>query len=398
MRPMANDGPTVYLDHPATTACDPRVVEAMLPWLTRAGNAAQRAHRSGREAAEAVAIAREQVLVSLGIDPARGEVVLTSGATEANNLALLGTAARLRTGARVVTSTIEHPSVRNVTAALARRGLDVVSVGVGDDGAVDLDAALDAIDERTALVSVQAVNNETGVIQPVEALARRSREVGAVMHVDAVQSWGKVPLDAAACGIDLLSISAHKLYGPTGIGALVAPDRSALDRVSALQLGGGQERGLRPGTTNVAGAVGMGAAAHVAHEAAHEEPLRLQALRERFEEALLVEVAGARINGQRARRGPAITSLSIDGIDALELLAGIPRIAASTSSACSAGAPSHVLRAMGFSTARARSTVRLGIGRTTTWDELAIATDLIAHAVAARQPRAASPARELAPA
>jgi cysteine desulfurase len=371
-------GRTIYLDHAATTPCDPRVVDSMLPWMQhQVANAGQSGHGPGRAAAHAVECARMEVAAALGLhEPSC--VLLTSGATEASNLALLGSAEHT---SHVVVGATEHPSVLAPARALASRGARVSVVGVDEHGRIRLDELAATVDDGAAVVSVQAVNNETGVVQPLGEIGRIVRRSGATFHVDAVQAFGKVPLDMHAAGIDLLSLSAHKVNGPQGVGALVARDPRILDALSPLHHGGGQERGLRPGTTNVAGAVGLGRAAAIIRMSGEDESLRIRGLRESLEESIRGRLDCASINGSGTTRGPAIASITLDRIDARTLLDDLPELAASTGSACGRGAPSPVLRAMGRSPRQVGGTLRLSIGRTTTPEEVDAAVELIVDGV-----------------
>lgn len=357
----------VYLDNQATTPCDPRVVAAMLPWFTeRFGNPHSADHALGREAEEAVDAARADVAALIGAE-AR-EVVFTSGATEANNIAIKGAARHaLRVGderRRVVTVATEHKCVLEAVRDLAAEGFEPVVLPVRPDGLLEPEVLARALEAPTLLVSVMAVNNETGVVQDLAALSQVAREAGALFHTDAAQGAGKVPLDVQAQGIDLLSISGHKLYGPKGVGALYVRRRPRV-RLVPLFSGGGQERGLRSGTLPTPLLVGLGEACRIAREEMAGEAERLAALRDRLLAGL--RVPGLRLNGSATRRIPGNLSLTFPGAAASELMRAAPELCVSTGSACSSAEvePSYVLRAMGLSEDEAARTLRLGLGRFT---------------------------------
>ena len=383
----------IYLDNQATTPCDPRVVAAMLPWFTeRFGNPHSADHALGREAEEAVDAARAQVAALIGAE-AR-EIVFTSGATEANNLAIKGAARHaLRVGderRRVVTVATEHKCVLEAVRDLAAEGFEPVVLPVRPDGLLDPEVLARALAEApTLLVSVMAVNNETGVVQDLAALGRVAREAGALFHTDAAQGAGKVALDVAEQGIDLLSISGHKLYGPKGAGALYVRRRPRV-RLMPLFSGGGQERGLRSGTLPTPLLVGLGEACRIAREEMAEEAVRLAALRDRLLEG--VRVPGVRLNGSATRRIPGNLNLTFPGASAARLMRAVPELCVSTGSACSSAEvePSYVLRAMGLSDDEAARTLRLGLGRFTS----AADVDFAAGALSAAhdRERASAPA------
>ena len=374
---------TVYLDHHATTPCDPAVVRAMLPYFGDAyGNPSSSVHEAGRAAAVAVEEARERVAELIGAR--RGEVVFTSGATEGNNLALFGLARGSGEGRRrVVTTSVEHKAVLGPCRELERQGFDVVVLPVNGEGTVDLGAAEEAIDDDTLLVSVQAANNEVGTIQPVAQMARLARNRGALVHCDAAQAVGKIPVDVDDWDVDLLSISAHKLYGPKGVGALYVRGGPYALPISPLVVGGGQEKGLRAGTLNVPGIVGLGEACRLGEQRLPKESVRVAALRDRLENAVLEEVPDVRRNGALEHRLPGNSSLTFPGIDAEALVVTTPELAISTGSACTAGAPepSHVLLAIGLDREAAGSTIRIGVGRFNTEEEIDRAAGVIVGAV-----------------
>ncbi len=372
----------IYLDYHATTPCDPRVVEAMLPYFTDIfANPASNLHLPGRQAARAVETAREQVAELIGASST--EIVFTGGATESNNLALLGSAGgESSQRRRLVTTPIEHKSVLEPLRALESRGFELAYLPVDHSGLVDLAAAEALIDDHTLLVSVQAANNEIGTIQPVSVIAALARQHGALVHCDAAQAVGKIPVDVKQWDVDFLSVSAHKMYGPKGMGALYVAGGAVARRLVPLAFGGGQERGARPGTSNVPGIVGFGAACQVARDVMEEEARRVSILRDTFEARLSALVPDIRINGNRLCRLPGNSSVSLPGIDADALILNLPTLALSTGSACNSGAlePSYVLTAVGLSRAMAAATIRIGLGRFSTISEIETAADQMARA------------------
>ncbi len=380
----------IYLDYHATTPCDPRVVEQMLPFFGHTfGNASSTLHAAGREALSAVEAARAHVADLLGAQP--GEIVFTSGATESNNLAILGLArgmagiAELRGGhvrRRIVTTSIEHKAVLEPCHQLEKEGFELVLLPVGADGRVEMIAVKSAITDDTLLVSVQAANNEIGTIQPLAEIAALAHDKGALVHSDAAQAVGKIPVNVDACDVDLLSLSAHKIYGPKGVGALYIRGGAYSLPMQPLVFGGGQERDLRPGTLNVPGIVGLGAACALYMDSLPTEAARVSELRDRLEGVLMNALTAARRNGAVHARLPGNSSLTFPGLDAEALIANTPQVALSTGSACTSGAPepSYVLLAIGLSREDAYSTVRIGVGRFTTDDEVAHATDAIIRA------------------
>jgi len=380
--PRANAAP-IYLDYQATTPVDRRVLDEMLPWFTeKFGNPHSATHAYGREAAEAVEAARAEVAALIGAEPR--EIVFTSGATESNNLAIKG-AARFHSQFgrdRIVTLATEHKCVLESAAAMAREGCSVSVLPVQANGIVDLAALGAAIDERTALVSVMAANNEIGVLQPLAEIGALCRVRGVLFHTDAAQAVGKVPVDVDAMAIDLLSISAHKIYGPKGIGALYVRRRPRA-RIEPLLDGGGQERALRSGTLPAPLCVGFGAAARIAREEMGAEAERLLGLRRRMLAGLQARLPELRLNGDPERRLPGSLNLSFPGVPALALMEACPGLALSTGSACTAAEvePSYVLRALGLPDALAGASLRLGLGRYTTESEVNFAVETLAAAV-----------------
>jgi len=385
----------IYLDYQATTPVDPRVLDAMLPYFSeRFGNPHSKQHAYGWLAEEAVEVAREQTAAILGAE-AR-EIVFTSGATESNNLAVKGAArfAREHKGRdRVVTLATEHKCVLESAAALAGEGFAVDVLPVDPNGLVDLDRLRGALDERVAIVSVMAVNNEIGVVQPLAEVGELARAVGALFHSDVAQAVGKMPLDLHALGVDLASVSGHKVYGPKGVGALYVRRRPRA-RLTPLFSGGGQERGLRSGTVPAPLAVGLGEACAIAAEEMPAEEARLRALRGRLLDALRAAVPDVTVNGDLDRRVAGNLNVGLPGVDGEELLLALDDIALSTGSACTSAAvePSYVLRALGLDDVAAHGAIRIGLGRFTTEDEVDVSARRIAEAVAQqrRAPAAAA--------
>ena len=366
---------TIYLDHNATTPVAPQVREAMLPFLGDLFGNPSSGYRVGRDARVAVERARAQVAALIGGRPE--EIIFTSGGTEANNLALIGfLRARGAAGAHVVASAIEHPAVLEPLRALRREGVEVTLVPPGRHGALDPEEVLSAVRPRTVLISLMHANNELGTLQPVAEVAAGVAGRGIAVHTDAAQSAGKVVLDVGRLGVDLLSLAGHKLYGPKGIGALwIRPGTN----LSPLLHGGGQERGLRPGTEPVPAIAGLGAAcALVAEELAEGAP-RLRALRDHFEAELIPRIGGVQVNGFGAPRLPNTSHVSFLGRDGALLLSAVPEVMASTGSACHTDAsdPSHVLTAIGASPAAIRGAVRFSLGHGTTEDQIDRALALI---------------------
>lgn len=369
----------IYLDYQATTPVDQRVVEQMLPYFGgQFGNPASVQHEAGRAASAVVESAREHVAHLIGAD--RREIVFCSGATEANNLALNGLGAT--TGRdRIVVLATEHAAVLEPARVLARAGYELVELRVDREGQPSQDELRDAIDDHTLLVSVAAANNEIGTLPPLAEIGRIAHSQGAYFHTDAAQAAGKVSIDVERDAVDLLSLSAHKLYGPKGIGALYV--RGEVRRsMTPLIDGGGQERGLRGGTLNVPGIVGFGAAAELAASLREEEAERLRDLSDLLLRRLCREVDGVEINGP-AERLPGNLSLRFIGVDAEALIANCPEIAISAGSACSAATPtpSHVLTAIGLNQEAAEQSVRIGIGRPTTAEQVDRAAAALTRAV-----------------
>jgi cysteine desulfurase len=357
----------IYLDHNATTPPSPAVVEAMTAVLREEFGNPSSVHHFGQRAKAVIDDARSAVAALISADP--GDVVFTGGGTEGDNLAIRGVAEALEPSGRkhLIASAIEHEAVLNTLKALARRGWTTTLLPVGESGIVDPEALRKSLTDQTALVSIMHANNEIGTVQPIAELAATAHERRAVFHTDAVQSAGKIPIDVKALGVDLLSISAHKFYGPKGVGAMWI--RRGL-RLQAPITGGKQERSRRAGTENVAGIVGMGVAARQARAKMDEEATRLAPLRDRLEEGILRAVSGTLVNGARSPRVPNTTNISFDRTEAESLLIALDLegIAVSTGSACSSGTlePSHVLKAMGFPAHRTQNSIRFSLGTANT--------------------------------
>lgn len=382
----------VYLDNQATTRCDPRVVQAMLPWFTEHyGNPHSVEHVMGTEAEAAVEDARSQVAALIGADSK--ELVFTSGATESNNIAIKGAARFAGPGERrrIVTVATEHKCVLESVADLAAEGFEPIFMPVRSDGLLDPDTLRDALATPTLLVSVMAVNNETGVIQDIPALAAIAKQAGALFHTDIAQATGKIPLDLAGWKVDLASISGHKIYGPKGVGALYVRRRPRV-RLTPLFSGGGQERGLRSGTLPAPLIVGLGEACRLATAEMADESQRFTSLRQRLLDQLTGDIPGLTVNGSMGARIPGNLNLTFPAATATELMERIPDLCVSTGSACSSAAiePSYVLRALGLSDEAASRTLRIGIGRFTSPADI----DYAAAALAAAHAGAPAPGVE----
>jgi cysteine desulfurase len=373
----------VYLDHHATTPLDPRVLAAMMPYLTgKFGNAASRNHKFGWEAEQAVEESRRQIARLIGASPR--EIIFTSGATESDNLALKGVAeASAGKGDHVITCAIEHKAVLDVCRRLVERGARVTWLPVGRDGLVDPGAVEAAIGERTVLVSIMYANNEVGTIQPVAEIGRICRRRGVPFHSDAAQAVGKVPVNVDADSIDLLSLSAHKMYGPKGAGALYVRRRDPQVRLTAQLDGGGHERGMRSGTLNVPGIVGLGEACAICAREMDEESARLRRLRDRLRATLEAELEEVSINGSMDRRLPHNLNMSFAYVEAESLMMGMSGVAVSSGSACMSATlePSYVLKAMGVADDAAHSSIRFSLGRFNTEEEVDCAAACAIEAV-----------------
>jgi cysteine desulfurase len=376
----------VYLDFHATTPVDPRVLEAMLPYFTEQfGNAASKQHSYGWDAQTAVDVARRQVAALVGASPS--EIVFTSGASESNNLAIKGIVrARRDRGDHIITAATEHKSVLDSLKCLEKEGCRVTWLGVDSLGFIDLDELRAAISDRTLLISIMAANNEIGVLQPLAEIGAIAEERGIAFHTDAAQAAGKVPLDVSKSGIDLLSLTAHKYYGPKGAGALYVRRRKPKLELQCQIDGGGHENGFRSGTLNVPGIVGLGLAAELCQNEMPTESARLSAMRDRLFNGLHQNVDGVRLNGPSGdRRLPHNLHVSFDDIEGEALLMALGDLAVSTGSACSSGsqAPSHVLQAIGAVGDRAGASIRFGLGRPTTDADIDFAIDRVSTVVRA---------------
>ena len=360
----------IFMDNNSTTPVDPRVLEEMLPYFTtKFGNAASRSHRFGWEAEQAVEFARKRVAALAGATPR--EIVFTSGATESNNLAVKGVAEAYRaSGNHILTMATEHRAVLDPVRHLERSGFTATILAPRPDGLIDPERLRAAIRPETLLVSVMYANNEIGVIQPVREIAAICGESGVLFHCDAAQAFGKMPIDVNADGIDLLSVSAHKLYGPKGAGALYVRRRKI--QLAAQMDGGGHESGMRSGTLNVPGIVGFGEACAICAAEMAEESERVAGLRDRLLRQLRQGLEAVTVNGSMEHRLAGNLNLSFAGVNAETLLMNLPEVALSTGSACSSAVaePSHVLRALGIGEEAARSSVRFGIGRFNTAEEI----------------------------
>jgi len=376
----------IYLDHHATTPVDPAVLAAMLPYFSeRFGNPSSRQHVFGQEAAQAVADGRARVAALVGASPE--EIIFTSGATESDNLAVRGAARALAPrGRHLVTTAIEHPAVLEPMRTLEREGFEVTRIEVGPSGIVDAAHVAAAIRPDTVLVSVMAANNEIGTIQPVAEIGALCRERSIVFHCDAVQALGRMSVDVEAWKVDLMSLSAHKMYGPKGVGALyVRGDRKPRLRLHPQAEGGGQEKGVRSGTLNVPGIVGFGEAARLAVQAlAAGEPQRLRVLRDRLLAGLRNRIEGVELNGASEPRLPGNLHVSISRVEAETLILSLGgSIALSSGAACAeaGGKGSHVLRALGLPDERIYTALRLGLGRYNDDREVDIVVEALAEAV-----------------
>jgi cysteine desulfurase len=382
----------IYLDYHATTPVDPRVLDEMLPYFSEQfGNPHSKQHAWGWDAARAVDTARSRVAAL--INGSAQEITFTSGASESNNLALKSAAECLRDrGNHIVTVATEHKSVLDSCRCLETRGFDLTVVGVRPDGLVDLDELRAAIRPSTILVSVMAANNEIGTLQPLGDIGALAHERGALLHTDAAQGAGKIPIDVQAMNIDLLSLTAHKMYGPKGSGALYVRRAKPKLPMAAQIDGGGQENGLRSGTLNVPGIVGLGRAAEICRLEMQAESARLGALRNRLLAGLRAKMEGVRVNGTLERRLSHNLHVSFEGVEGEALLMALGDLAVSTGSACSSGSqkPSHVLQAIGAVGPNAGASIRFGLGRRTTADDIDYAIDRLATVIASLRSRAAS--------
>ncbi len=362
----------IYFDNHATTPVDPRVLEAMLPYFTENfGNAASRNHAHGWVAEDAVEKGRKQIASLIGANSK--EIVFTSGATESNNLAIKGVAEMYaEKGNHIITAATEHKAVLDTCKHLEKKGCRITYLPLKGDGLVDLDMLRDAITDKTILISIMYANNEIGVIQPVKEIGKIAKERGVLFHSDAVQACGKIPVNVIEDGIDLLSITGHKLYGPKGVGALYVRRKNPRVQLTAQMDGGGHERGMRSGTLNVPGIVGLGAACEIAQREMPAESARLRALRDRLRAKLEANLEETYINGTMEHRLPNNLNMSFAYVEGESLLMGINDIAVSSGSACTSATlePSYVLKALGLGDDLAHTSIRFGLGRFNTEAEV----------------------------
>ncbi|MBL8240551.1 MAG: IscS subfamily cysteine desulfurase [Bryobacterales bacterium] len=362
----------IYFDNHATTPVDPRVLEAMLPYFTEHfGNAASRNHAYGWAAEDAVEKGRKQIAALIGANSK--EIVFTSGATESNNLAIKGVAEMYaEKGNHIITAATEHKAVLDTCKHLEKKGCRITYLPLKGDGLIDLDMLRDAITDKTILISIMYANNEIGVIQPVKEIGKIAKERGVLFHSDAVQACGKIPVNVAEDGIDLLSITGHKLYGPKGVGALYVRRKNPRVQLTAQMDGGGHERGMRSGTLNVPGIVGLGAACEIAQREMPEESARLRALRDKLRATLEANLEEVYINGTMEHRLPNNLNMSFAYVEGESLLMGINDIAVSSGSACTSATlePSYVLKALGLGDDLAHTSIRFGLGRFNTEAEV----------------------------
>ena len=386
----------IYMDNHATTPLDPRVLEAMMPYLTdQFGNAASRNHKFGWEAEEAVEEARKQLAALIGAD-AR-EIVITSGATESDNLAVKGVAWMYREkGDHIITAVTEHKAILDTCKHLEKEGFRVTFLPVDNRGFVDLDDLRKAITDKTILISVMTANNEVGVIQDIKAIGKIARERGVLFHTDAVQAVGKVPFNVNEMNVDIASLSAHKFYGPKGVGALYVRRRNPRVLLTPIIDGGGHERGMRSGTLNVPGIVGFGKAAQIAREEMPKESAEMFRLREKLRTTLEKELDEIYINGDLQKRLPGNLNMSFAYVEGESLLMGINDVAVSSGSACTSASlePSYVLKALGVGEDLAHTSIRFGIGRFNTEEEVDYVAGRVIEVV--RRLRELSPLYEMA--
>ncbi len=386
----------IYLDNHATTPVDPRVLEAMLPYFTdKFGNASSRNHAYGWEAEQAVERARRQVAELIGASPK--EIVFTSGATESDNLAIKGVAEMYaERGDHIITVATEHKAVLDACKRLEKQGRRVTYLPVRRDGLIELDQLRRAITDRTILISVMYANNEIGVIQPIRQIGQIAREHGVLFHTDATQAVGKVPVNVEEDCIDLMSLSAHKMYGPKGVGALYVRRKNPRVQLAAQMDGGGHERGMRSGTLNVPGIVGFGEACAICMREMAEEAQRLARLRDRLKDRLLAELDEVYVNGSLEHRLPNNLNMSFAYVEGESLMMAMPDVALSSGSACTSATlePSYVLKALGVGDDLAHTSIRFGLGRFNTAEEIDYVADRVIESV--RRLRELSPLYEMA--
>jgi cysteine desulfurase len=385
----------IYMDYHATTPVDPRVLETMMPYFReKFGNAASRNHPFGWEAEEAVEAARKQVASLVGANAK--EIIFTSGATESNNLAIKGVAEMYREkGNHVITCVTEHKAVVDTCKKLEKQGLRVTYLPVRKDGRIDLDELRASITDKTILITIMTANNEIGVLQPIAEIGAIAKEKGILFHTDGVQAVGKVPFDVNALKVDLVSISAHKIYGPKGVGALYVRRRNPRVLLAEQINGGGHERGMRSGTLNVTGIVGLGKAAELCQQEMEKDTARLRMLRDRLNEKLHESLDEIYINGSMEHRLPHNLNISFAYVEGESLLMGINDVAVSSGSACTSASlePSYVLKALGAGDDLAHSSIRFGLGRWTTEEEVDYVVDKLTKVV--RRLREMSPLYEM---
>lgn len=374
----------IYLDNHATTPMDPRVLEAMTPYFTTIfGNAASRNHAFGWAAEEAVENARKIIADAINADPK--EIVFTSGATESNNLAIKGIAEMYREkGNHIISVVTEHKAVIDPCKKLERQGYDVTFLHVKPNGLIDMDELKAAVTDKTILISIMYANNEIGVIQPVQEIGKLCAEKDIFFHTDATQAVGKIPVDVQRDGIHLLSFTAHKMYGPKGVGALYVRRRKPRVRVTPIMDGGGHERGMRSGTLNVSGIVGMGKAVQLCMEEMESESARLRGLRDHLRNRLTTEITDVYENGDPVSKLPHSLNVSFSFVEGESLLMGINDVAVSSGSACTSASlePSYVLKSLGVGDELAHSSIRFGLGRFTTKEEVDYVADKLVSVVA----------------
>jgi cysteine desulfurase len=385
----------IYMDYHATTPVDPRVIEAMMPYFSeKFGNAASRNHPFGWEAEEAVETARKQVASLIGANAK--EIIFTSGATESNNLAIKGVAEMYREkGNHIITCVTEHKAVIDTCKKLEKQGLRVTYLPVQKDGRIDLDELRSSITDKTILITIMTANNEIGVLQPIAEIGAIAKEKGILFHTDGVQAAGKVPFDVNALKVDLVSISAHKMYGPKGVGALYVRRRNPRVLLAEQINGGGHERGMRSGTLNVTGIVGLGKAAELCQQEIAKDTERLRALRDRLNDRLHKNLDEIYINGSMEHRLPHNLNISFAFVEGESLLMGINDVAVSSGSACTSASlePSYVLKALGAGDDLAHSSIRFGLGRFSTEEEVDYVVDKLTKVV--RRLREMSPLYEM---
>lgn len=386
----------IYFDNHATTQVDPRVIDAMLPYFNeKFGNAASRNHAFGWAAEEGVEEARAQVAQIINATPK--ELVITSGATESDNLAIKGVAAMYREkGNHIITQVTEHKAVLDTCKRLEKEGYEVTYLPVEKDGRINLDDLRRAITAKTILITIMYANNEIGVIQPIAEIGKIAKEKGVFFHVDGVQAVGKVPVDVQKDGIDLLSISAHKLYGPKGVGALYVRRKNPRVQLTAMIDGGGHERGMRSGTLNVPGIVGLGKACELCRVEMAEESARLSGLRDRLKTGIMSKLDETYINGSMEHRLPHNINISFAYVEGESLLMGINDVAVSSGSACTSATlePSYVLKALGVGEDLAHTSIRFGLGRFNTIEEVDYVANRVVETV--ERLRELSPLYEMA--